>query len=53
MAKICFGFLLISFSLQKTESSHIFAGGTWKRQRIMFADFVKQIWKVFDKGIYG
>ncbi len=43
----CFGFWLISFR------SRIFAGGTWKRRRTTFADFVKQIWKVFDTVIYG
>ncbi len=53
IAKILFGFWLISFCLQKTGFSRNFAGGTWERRRITFADFVKQIRKVFDTGIYG
>ncbi len=39
--------------MQKTGFSRILAGGTWKRRRITFADFVYQIWKVFDTGIQG
>ncbi len=40
IAKIYFDFLLKSFFMQKTGFSRIFAGGAWKRRRIMFADFV-------------
>ncbi len=53
ISKIYFVFWLISFCMQKTGFSRIFAGGTWKRRQITFADFVYQIWKVFDTGIYG
>jgi hypothetical protein len=43
---IFFRFWLIGCCMQKTGFSRIFAGGTWKRRRTTFADFVKQIWKV-------
>ncbi len=45
IAKIYFVFWLISFCMQKTGFSRIFAGGTWKRRRTAFADLKNQIWK--------
>jgi hypothetical protein len=43
IAKIYFVFGLISFCMQKTGFSRIFAGGTWKQRRTAFANLKNQI----------
>ncbi len=53
IAKIYFVCWLISFCIQKTGFSRIFAGGAWKRRRTSYADFEYEIWKVFDTPIHG